>query len=704
MPAPSSLGTRTPEPTPPSSGESLDVVWIGEPQGIEKKLPAIAPNVRVSAQNADSALEFLQSGSADVVVIDATSAGVDAQGILARMKSAGIDLPVVLVTMNGTGRLASDANQLAVCDVVVKVPGFEQQLPAAFAEVRARHDLVALFRESRQGQDRLRAILEFQPAVVGVIGPDGILGAMNQAGLSLVGAAQEQVVGRSVTTFLPPEQSDELLNLVRRACKGEAGALDHSILRADGTSVDVRTQAVPFQNNQGGVALVTIEKRSGAAAAELASLTGRCDALTVALEEARAHLDKLRAERTSESARADALASELAESAATLALERERSHHQFAEAGTSNAEALSSLTQRCDALTASLGEATAQLDEVRTGRDRESARADALTSELAESVAALKQERDKSQRMLAETGATNAEALSSLTGQCDALTVSLSETTAQLNGVRTERARESARVEALTSELAEAEASLNHERERSQRLLAEMGAANAEALSSLTGRYDALKVSLGEATARLDAVSTERAGESARADALASELAGSVARVEALTSELTGSTARVDTLSAELTEAAATLNLERERARQLAEMATTNANELTSVKEQCDAAAAGLREANSQLDEVRSDVARVSARADALSSELAESVSALSLEREKSGRLLIELAVAKEMIEQSSKLQALLEADRDAMTALREHLRRFTSDTDRLCSEMIERHEATVDQADKVPA
>jgi len=58
----------------------------------------------------------------------------------------------------------------------------------------------------------------------------------------------------------------------------------------------------------------------------------------------------------------------------------------------------------------------------------------------------------------------------------------------------------------------------------------------------------------------------------------------------------------------------------------------------------------------------------------------------------------------KEMIEQSSKLQALLEADRDAMTALREHLRRFTSDTDRLCSEMIERHEATVDQADKVPA
>ena len=49
--------------------------------------------------------------------------------------------------------MVADANQLAVCDVVVRIQGFEQQLPAAFVEVRAWHDFVALFWESRQGQD-----------------------------------------------------------------------------------------------------------------------------------------------------------------------------------------------------------------------------------------------------------------------------------------------------------------------------------------------------------------------------------------------------------------------------------------------------------------------------------------------------------------------------------------------------------------------
>ena len=534
MPAPSSLGPTTPTATT-SEHETLGVVWIGEPHGIEQKLPLIAPDVRVSVRDENSAIEALASADADVVVIDTTIAGTDAQAILLRMKTAGIDLPIVLVATGGSARLATDANQLAVCDVVVKIPGFEQQLPAAFAQVRARHDLVRLFRESRQGQDRLRAILEFQPAVVGVIGPDGILAAMNQAGLSLVGAAQDQVVGRSFTTLLPPENHDELLELVRRACAGEAGALDHSMLKADATRVDVRTQAVPFQNNQGGVALVTIEKRSGATAGEVASLAARCEALTAAL-----------------------------------------------------------------------GEANAQLDGVRLERISESAGAHALSSELADAVAALNQERDRSRHLLAEIGASNTEALAALTGRCETLTASLSEATAQLEEARAQGVRGSARAEALASELTQSEA---------------------------------------------------------------------------------------------------TLNIERERSRQFAaEAATANAAELASLKEQCDATASDLREAHAQLQEVRAESARISSRADAISAELAESVSALAVEREKSGRLLGELGIAKTMIEQSSWLQALREADLESMKALREHLRGFSAEAERLCSNMIDRPQIALDQADRVPA
>ena len=178
------------------------------------------------------------------------------------MKAAGTDLPVLLITtMSGLGRLVSDASQLATCDVVVKMPGFEQQLPAAFSQVRARHDLAAMFRESRQSQDRLRTILEFQPAVMCVIGPDGVLSAVNQAGLSLLGADQEQVVGRSFASFLPPEERDEFLDLARRACSGEPCTLDHSCSEGGwqpGWTCEPRR--FPSENSQGRVALVTVQR------------------------------------------------------------------------------------------------------------------------------------------------------------------------------------------------------------------------------------------------------------------------------------------------------------------------------------------------------------------------------------------------------------------------------------------------------------
>jgi len=288
-----STPTVTAAPTNPAAPEPLDVLWIGEPQGVEQKLPGIAPHLQVFVSDSVSAVEALQSGSAhaDVVVIDTTTPGVDTQGILLRMKAAEQDLPVLLVTTSGSGRLISDASQLATCDVVVNVRGFEQQLPAALSQVRARHDLASMLRESRQSQDRLRTILEFQPAVMAVIGPGGVFSAVNQAGLSLLGADQEHVVGRSFAGFLPPDEREDLLDLARRACSGEPCTLDHTLLRADSSRVDVRTQAVPFQNTKGNVALVTVHERSGPSAEELARLTGQFDALSSELAETAAALN-----------------------------------------------------------------------------------------------------------------------------------------------------------------------------------------------------------------------------------------------------------------------------------------------------------------------------------------------------------------------------------------------------------------------------
>jgi len=392
MPAPSSTPsntTDTPVPTTPAAEpETLDVVWIGEAQSVEQKLLGIAPHVRVSGRDTVSVVEALQSGAAcaDVVVIDTTTPGVETQDILLRMKAAGTDLPIVLLTTTGSGRLISDTGHLATCDVVVKMQGFEHQLPAAFRQVRARHDLTAMFRESRLSQDRLRTVLEFQPAVMCVVGPDGVISALNQAGLSLLGADQEHVVGRSLTSFLPPEERDELLDLARRACAGEPCTLDHVVLKADASRVNVRTRAVPFETGHGGVALVTIHERSGPTAEELASLAGQCDALSVALGEAKGQLDEVRAERARESARADALSSELAEalaalndSMAALKVERERSSDLLVELATTK-----SMLEQSSRLQAVLEADHKSMQEVREQLRRFTANTDSLFAGIME--------------------------------------------------------------------------------------------------------------------------------------------------------------------------------------------------------------------------------------------------------------------------------------------------------------------------------
>jgi len=367
--------------TPAAAPETLDVVWIGEAQSVEQKLLGIAPHVRVSGRDTVSVVEALQSGAAcaDVVVIDTTTPGVETQDILLRMKAAGTDLPIVLLTTTGSGRLISDTGHLATCDVVVKMQGFEHQLPAAFRQVRARHDLTAMFRESRLSQDRLRTVLEFQPAVMCVVGPDGVISALNQAGLSLLGAFQEHVVGRSLTSFLPPEERDELLDLARRACAGEPCTLDHVVLKADASRVNVRTRAVPFETDHGGVALVTIHERSGPTAEELASLAGQCDALSVALGEAKGHLDEVRAEHAREAARADALSSELAEALAALKVERERSSDLLVELATTK-----SMLEQSSRLQALLEADHKSMQEVREQLRRFTADADTVFAGIIE--------------------------------------------------------------------------------------------------------------------------------------------------------------------------------------------------------------------------------------------------------------------------------------------------------------------------------
>ncbi|MEQ1728431.1 MAG: PAS domain-containing protein [Vicinamibacterales bacterium] len=310
---------------PTHSHEPVGLLWIGDATDAVVHFARRAPHVRVAQSDATSMVAALQSGATDLLVLDATLDGIDVSAVLGHLQAAQLDTPVLLLARPGGEDLAIQAGRFVVCDCVVKTADYLLQLLPAIGQLRARHDLVALFRTNRQSQDRLRTILEFQPAVTCVIGPDGIITAMNRAGLTLLGAARDQVVGRPFASLLPDESRHDASAFIRRVCQGEAADVEHVVLRDGRQPLAVRTRAVPFRNGDTVVALATVQERQQHAprqrepqetAADLAQATAALHAVT-------SRCDVLEAERSALAQALESLQAQLLE--ATTALSNERS-------------------------------------------------------------------------------------------------------------------------------------------------------------------------------------------------------------------------------------------------------------------------------------------------------------------------------------------------------------------------------------------
>ena len=367
--------------------DAVHLLWIGTlPPTLSSSGAGLPMSFHVSASDPVSALAQFRTATPthDVLIVDASTSGLDPVEFLVGCQTVGVDLPVLLLVPPGHQALGAAVAHLAVCDIVLNSADLVHALPAAVAQVRARHDLLALFRGSRAAQDRLRTILEFQPAVTGVISSDGAVAAMNQAGLTLLGSARDQVVGTTFTTWLPPDQRYDAARFLRSVCQGESGAIDLDVQQRDGTTVGVRLKASPLHSGDTVTALVTLfervtsngastamlaeaENRAAALAAQVDALAQQHDLREQAVREARTetqrvmteHLDlqarydsleaALVGERTRLSTLADLAEAERDRAEAALADERARAAHLAAQIA-----ALESRAAGVDALTEAL--------------------------------------------------------------------------------------------------------------------------------------------------------------------------------------------------------------------------------------------------------------------------------------------------------------------------------------------------------------
>ncbi|MCF4965973.1 response regulator [Nostoc sp. CMAA1605] len=93
------------------------------------------------------------------------------------------------------------------------------------------------------------AIFDAEPDCVKIVAADGTLLAINQAGLTILGADHpDTVVGKSIYDVIAPEYQQTFLQFHTSVCQGQKGTLEFVIMNRQGERRWVTTHAVPLRN------------------------------------------------------------------------------------------------------------------------------------------------------------------------------------------------------------------------------------------------------------------------------------------------------------------------------------------------------------------------------------------------------------------------------------------------------------------------
>jgi PAS domain S-box-containing protein len=152
----------------------------------------------------------------DIIVIDYHLPGLSGFDFFQKLKETGIDIPIVMMTGEGTEELAVKALKTGIDDYVVKDPGhgYLQLIPLLLHEVVKRSNnrraRIAAEQALQESEARYRAIVSDQTEVVSRFGVDGIFTFVNDAVTNNFGIKKEDIIGTSFYNFLSPDEAQKL--------------------------------------------------------------------------------------------------------------------------------------------------------------------------------------------------------------------------------------------------------------------------------------------------------------------------------------------------------------------------------------------------------------------------------------------------------------------------------------------------------------
>jgi diguanylate cyclase (GGDEF)-like protein/PAS domain S-box-containing protein len=140
-------------------------------------------------------------------------------------------------------------------------------LIASGVDITQRKQAEIAFRQSRDELLRLAAIVESSQEAIISTNLDGIITSWNQAAERLFGYTASEIIGKHITTLIPPERQAEAKSILQRIQQGEGvDTYETQRQHKDGSLVDVAVTLSPIRNENAvviGVSKIIRDIREG---------------------------------------------------------------------------------------------------------------------------------------------------------------------------------------------------------------------------------------------------------------------------------------------------------------------------------------------------------------------------------------------------------------------------------------------------------
>ena len=182
-----------------------------------------APHLQLEVvDSADEVLARLDGGVAadavypDILLLDYRLPGMDGLELARRIRSErGLDIPVILVTGQGTEELAAQALRLGVDDYVLKSGGYLKGLPVLVDQVVARGRLRREQAALAESERRYRQVIDSAGDIIFQTDAQGRLTFLNPSWTRMTGRSVEEALGHPLTDFVEAGEREALADVLR---------------------------------------------------------------------------------------------------------------------------------------------------------------------------------------------------------------------------------------------------------------------------------------------------------------------------------------------------------------------------------------------------------------------------------------------------------------------------------------------------------